>query len=154
MNWPLPIYRIKGTVTLNKQAGNAIGIAWKSSSDDKCLYRVLRHGFIPEETDYVPVRTQNLFIPGREKGEVGYFIPRDCRKVDAGEEVEGIPPKKNLAVLESIGVIVIDDDEVFGEIKKKDKRELTIVAKSWLKAIAQEEKIFLNVLSTLESPNK
>lgn len=146
-DWPLPVYRINAVPELNMQLGNAIGIAWKLSSDVKDLYR---HGdYVPKAADYVPCRTQNLFITGKDGGKVGYFVPRDIRKVGAKEIVHKVEPKKNLAVMECIGAMIIDNDGVFREIEKKTAQERTDIAQSWLNDIAQDEKTFLKVLSRL-----
>lgn len=142
INWPLPVYRIQGELSLQKEAGTEICIRWQSSSDAKCLYRELGGGVTPKETDYVHVRTANVLIPGNEMGHVGYFVPRDCRRVNAKKVVGGIPPKKSLGVLESLGSFIIDDEMLFRKIRDANEEDRSQLAMSWLLEVAPDEPVF------------
>lgn len=142
IDWPLPIYRIDADPSSHKQAGTQIGMEWRSSTDVKCLYRQFDRLVHPKETDYVPAHAANVFIPGKEMGRVGYFVPRDCRRVDAKKIVAGMPPKKNLAVLESLGTFIVDDESLFKKISAASEIDRSLIATSWLSDITPDEPCF------------
>lgn len=142
INWPLSVYRIEGETSLHKEAGAVVGIKWQSSSDTKCLYRDFGRLISPGETDFVHVHAANLFIPGKEMGKVGYFVARDFRNVDAQKLIAGIPPKKSLAVLESLGAFIIDDESMFKRISNAEEPILSLIATSWLSDLTPEEPCF------------
>lgn len=142
LDWPTTVYRIEAnSVEKLKEVSTTLGMLWKKQHDVA----------IPDFVKYMNTdirvnnHTQNIYVPGNEKGRVVYFFLRYRSRgnaevfFDDGKTVI----KNNLAVIEMVGRFIIDDDESFAVISELsiDKRDL--VMQSWLSCVDPIEGVCL-----------
>jgi hypothetical protein len=148
--WETPIYKISADESINiGLVGNDMAGAWRYLGGDKVVpYRNFAEGYMPREGELVPVHTQNLYVPGSERGRVAYILPRDKERLDflpgPGDFVNQVAgrkaqPKRNMAVLEATGTVIVDDPAVFEAMGDWSPSEITAQVRKMTAAIAPDE---------------
>lgn len=149
VSWETPVYKISADDSVNVGiVGNDIAGAWRlDGGRAKVEYRKFREGYVPVDSEKVPVHTQNLYVPGRYLGKEAYFILRDKRKIDyepRGKDfVDGgrkykSQPKKNIGVLEATGTMIVDDYQSFEQMKTWEPRNISVQIDNMAHAISPD----------------
>lgn len=150
LRWPTPIYRIRADDALNTGlVGNDLAGIWRSlGGSRKSLYKTFRDGYIPAEGEKVPAHTQNLYVPGRRLGTTVYLVLRDRERVDfvpaPGDFVNRAKRLKahrkyNIGVLEAAGSIIVDDEDIFEEMRHWSPADISCQVNKMLKTIAPSD---------------
>lgn len=129
LQWPSPVYCIRAAEALNTGlVGNDLAGIWRLlGGSRKAPYKPFRNGYVPTEGERVPAHTQNLYVSGRHLGATAYLVLRDRERVDfrptpndfvnpsKGHKAQ---PKVNIGVLEATGTLIVDDADLFAEMKR------------------------------------
>ena len=121
------VYEIRSATPLRTAfVAHELAALWRFlGGGRKVAYRSFPPGLALEDSDLVPAHTQNLYVPGVQRGRTLWFALRDRERVDffpaAGERIHAASnrralPKKNLGVLEATGTWIVDDAAEFTEL--------------------------------------
>ncbi len=149
--WETPIYKISADDSINiGLVGNDMAGVWRLLGGAALVpYRSFPEDYEPREGEMVPVHTQNLYVPGSERGRVAYILLRDKRRIDflpgpndyvnivTGRRAQ---PKTNIAVLEATGTMIVDDQASFEEMRGWSPDDISAQVAMMTAAIQPDER--------------
>ena len=151
LSWKVPIYKIIAEESINVGlVGNDLAGIWRLLSDVVMIGPDADSpdGYQAEEETEMRFHTQNLYVPGEQAGKVAYVVLRDRRLIDYKPENVFVnkkknrlaQSKKNIAILEATGIMIVDDLKSFAEISSWEPADISEQIDKLAETICPKEK--------------
>lgn len=145
LDWPTPVYRVRAADSINTGlVGNDMGGIWRLlGGSRRAPYKSFPAGHVPGARELVPAHTQNILIPGSERGRTAYFFLRDRSRVDyapdgCGSDMHAFT-KLNVGTLEVAGTVIMDDEPTFARMSQWSPETLTGRIREMIAAMSPDE---------------